>query len=152
MAIGVDAEDGGGVHADAVEGEQRQRGTGDSTPDEPASTPATDGEDETARRGEEAEEGEEGEEEEEETCGFCIFMKGGGCKDVFEAWSKCVDSERGKDDSDFTETCRDATIALRECMLAHKDYYQPLLDEEEREMEAKAEAEAEAEAVPDQGK
>lgn len=26
------------------------------------------------------------------------------------------------------------TIALRECMLAHKDYYQPLLDEEEKEM------------------
>ena len=23
------------------------------------------------------------EEEEEETCGFCIFMKGGGCKDAF---------------------------------------------------------------------
>lgn len=28
-------------------------------------------------------EGEE-EEEEEETCGFCIFMKGGGCKDAFD--------------------------------------------------------------------
>lgn len=26
------------------------------------------------------------------------------------------------------------TIALRECMLAHKDYYQPLLEEEEKEM------------------
>ena len=74
--------------------------------------------------------------EEEETCGFCIFMKGGGCKETFEAWSKCVDGERGKGDSDFTETCREATLALRECMLAHKDYYQPLLDEEEREMEA----------------
>ena len=72
----------------------------------------------------------------EETCGFCIFMKGGGCKEAFEAWSECVDSERDKDDSDFTETCRSATLALRECMLAHKDYYQPLLDEEEREMEA----------------
>jgi len=23
-------------------------------------------------------------EEEEESCGFCIFMKGGGCKDAFE--------------------------------------------------------------------
>lgn len=77
----------------------------------------------------------EEEEEEEETCGFCIFMKGGGCKEAFEAWSECVDSERHKDDSDFTETCRSATLALRECMLAHRDYYQPLLDEEEREME-----------------
>lgn len=45
-------------------------------------------------------------EEEEETCGFCIFMKGGGCKEQFEAWSKCVDSER-EADNDFTETCRD---------------------------------------------
>mmetsp|Transcript_15610 Transcript_15610/g.44472 ORF Transcript_15610/g.44472 Transcript_15610/m.44472 type:complete len:132 (+) Transcript_15610:91-486(+) len=81
---------------------------------------------------------EEEEEEEEETCGFCIFMKGGGCKEAFEAWSQCVDSERHKDDSDFTETCRSATLALRECMLAHKDYYQPLLDEEEWEMEAQA--------------
>lgn len=25
-----------------------------------------------------------GQNEEEETCGFCIFMKGGGCKDAFE--------------------------------------------------------------------
>lgn len=25
-----------------------------------------------------------GAEEEEETCGFCIFMKGGGCKEAFE--------------------------------------------------------------------
>jgi len=95
------------------------------------------------REGEEDVEGSDGSDgEEEETCGFCIFMKGGGCKEAFEAWSKCVDSERGKDDTDFTETCRDATIALRECMLAHKDYYQPLLDEEEREMEARSEADA----------
>ena len=45
--------------------------------------------------------------EEEETCGFCIFMKGGGCKEQFEAWSACVDTER-EADNDFTETCRDA--------------------------------------------
>ena len=68
---------------------------------------------------------------EEETCGFCIFMKGGGCKDAFEAWSQCVDAER-EHEGDFTETCKEATLALRECMLAHKDYYQPLLEEEER--------------------
>ena len=93
------------------------------------------------REGEEDVEGSDGSDrEEEETCGFCIFMKGGGCKEAFEAWSKCVDSERGKDDTDFTETCRDATIALRECMLAHKDYYQPLLDEEEREMDRQSQS------------
>lgn len=33
------------------------------------------------------------------------------------------------------------TIALRECMLAHKDYYQPLLDEEEKEMSRQEEDE-----------
>lgn len=32
------------------------------------------------------------EEEEEETCGFCIFMKGGGCKDAFEVGAlRCVE-------------------------------------------------------------
>ena len=93
------------------------------------------------REGEEDVEGSDGSDrEEEETCGFCIFMKGGGCEEAFEAWSKCVDSERGKDDTDFTETCRDATIALRECMLAHKDYSQPLLDEEEREMDRQSQS------------
>jgi hypothetical protein len=45
-------------------------------------------------------------EDEEETCGFCIFMKGGGCKREFEAWSQCVDSER-QAENDFTETCKD---------------------------------------------
>ena len=45
-------------------------------------------------------------EDEEETCGFCIFMKGGGCKQEFEAWSKCVDTER-QADNDFTETCKE---------------------------------------------
>lgn len=90
----------------------------------------------------EVEENKEEEEEEEETCGFCIFMKGGGCKEQFEAWSTCVDTER-EADKDFTETCREATIALRECMLAHKDYYQPLLDEEEKEMSQQDQLEAE---------
>jgi hypothetical protein len=55
----------------------------------------------------EVEKNKEEEEEEEETCGFCIFMKGGGCKEQFEAWSTCVDTER-EADKDFTETCREA--------------------------------------------
>lgn len=53
----------------------------------------------------------EEEEEEEETCGFCIFMKGGGCKEQFEAWSTCVDTER-EADKDFTETCREAVRCI----------------------------------------
>ncbi|KAG7667609.1 hypothetical protein Ndes2437B_g07621 [Nannochloris sp. 'desiccata'] len=84
--------------------------------------------------------------EEEETCGFCIYMKGGGCKDAFNAWSKCVDSER-EAGNDFTEECKDATLRLRECMLAHKDYYAPLLEEEEAEMEAARKTAAETAAV-----
>ncbi len=27
-------------------------------------------------------------------CGFCVFMKAGGCAEAFEAWSRCVDSAR----------------------------------------------------------
>lgn len=34
------------------------------------------------------------------------------------------------------------TLRLRECMLAHRDYYAPLLEEEEAEMEAARQAEA----------
>ena len=71
-------------------------------------------------------------EEEEETCGFCIFMKAGGCREAFvvrylwpvpavhelifrwasspdpqlQAWSDCVDRER-ESGGDFTEECRD---------------------------------------------
>lgn len=32
--------------------------------------------------------------EEKPECGFCIFMKAGGCAEAFEAWSRCVDSAR----------------------------------------------------------
>ena len=46
---------------------------GDAT--EASDAPARDGEAATPVEGEE--------EEEEETCGFCIFMKAGGCKDAF---------------------------------------------------------------------
>ncbi|KAK9812567.1 hypothetical protein WJX73_009474 [Symbiochloris irregularis] len=68
--------------------------------------------------------------EDEETCGFCIFMKGGGCKNEFTAWSSCVDSER-EAGHDFTEECYEKTTQLQSCMLAHKDYYQDLLYEQQ---------------------
>ncbi|KAK9861086.1 hypothetical protein WJX84_003553 [Apatococcus fuscideae] len=67
------------------------------------------------------------EEEEEETCGFCIFMKGGGCKNEFTGWEKCVDQAR-ETEQDFTEGCREQTQALQQCMLDNKDYYAPLLE------------------------
>jgi cytochrome c oxidase subunit 6b len=69
------------------------------------------------------------EEEEEEECGFCRYMKAGGCKQEFTAWSKCVDDNR-EGGKDFTEECRDATISLQECMLEHKDYYKDFLGED----------------------
>lgn len=34
------------------------------------------------------------EDEEEGECGFCVFIKGGGCKDSFIAWEKCVRSRK----------------------------------------------------------
>lgn len=75
--------------------------------------------------GEESKDGEE----DEETCGFCIFMKAGGCKETFDDWSKCIDTEREKG-SDYPSDCRDKTFALRECMLQNKEYYAPVLQDE----------------------
>lgn len=49
----------------------------------------------------------EDDDEENETCGFCKFMKGGGCRDAFVAWSGCVDRERDAG-GDFTEECKEA--------------------------------------------
>lgn len=72
----------------------------------------------------------EGEEEEEEgECGFCLFMKGGGCKDAFIEWEKCVE-EGEKNKEDIVEKCFQATAALKKCMEAHSDYYAPLLQAE----------------------
>jgi hypothetical protein len=52
-----------------------------------------------------AEAGKEGEEEGE--CGFCLFMKDGGCKEEFVAWEKCVeDAEAAGKKGDL---CHDAT-------------------------------------------
>lgn len=70
-------------------------------------------------------EGEQGEEEEEGECGFCLFMKGGGCKDQFIAWEKCVE-EGEVDKEDIAEKCYKVTSLLRECMDLHSDYYEPL--------------------------
>ncbi|GMH42982.1 hypothetical protein BSKO_10904 [Bryopsis sp. KO-2023] len=85
------------------------------------------------------------EEEEEETCGFCIYMKGGGCKQEFVAWMECVDREK-EGGGDYVEECIPPMQALRECMLANPDYYGPMLEEEENRMkEREAEEEGEGE-------
>jgi mitochondrial intermembrane space import and assembly protein 40 len=69
-------------------------------------------------------------EEEEETCGFCKYMKGGSCKDVFVAWEACVDKAK-ETDEDFVEVCYEATSALRDCMLKDPEYYGPMTGESE---------------------
>lgn len=71
---------------------------------------------------------EEGEEEEGE-CGFCLFMKGGGCKETFIEWEKCVE-ESEKKNEDIVEKCFQVTTALKKCMEAHSDYYSPILQAE----------------------
>ncbi|KAL8104633.1 uncharacterized protein LOC141676635 [Apium graveolens] len=80
---------------------------------------------------------EQDEEEEEGECGFCLFMKGGGCKDDFVAWEKCIE-EAEKNQEDIVDKCFEITANLKKCMEAHSDYYEPVL---------RAEKAAEAEAV-----
>ncbi|KAH7515985.1 hypothetical protein FEM48_Zijuj10G0086400 [Ziziphus jujuba var. spinosa] len=93
----------------------------------------------------------EGEDEEEGECGFCLFMKGGGCKESFEAWEQCmVDAEKNKED--VAQKCFEITGALKKCMEAHSDYYEPLLKaekaaEEEAIKELEREKEREAAAL-----
>lgn len=90
---------------------------------------------------------EEGDEEEEEgECGFCLFMKGGGCRDAFIEWENCIE-EAEKSKEDIVEKCFQATSALKKCMEAHLDYYEPILraekaanEEAVRELEKEAAA------------
>ncbi|XP_057415900.1 uncharacterized protein LOC130710591 [Lotus japonicus] len=71
------------------------------------------------------------EEEEEGECGFCLFMKGGGCKDSFIDWENCV-QEAEKNNEDLVEKCAQVTARLKQCMDAHADYYEPILRAEEQ--------------------
>lgn len=71
----------------------------------------------------------DGEEEEEGECGFCLFMKAGGCKENFVAWETCVD-EAEKNGDDIAMKCMEVTAALKQCMEAHADYYEPILNAE----------------------
>ncbi|EEF39968.1 uncharacterized protein LOC8281844 isoform X2 [Ricinus communis] len=69
------------------------------------------------------------EDNEEGECGFCLFMKGGGCKDVFIDWENCV-KEADLKEENVVNKCFEATSALRKCMQAHADYYDPILKAE----------------------
>ncbi|XP_047313252.1 uncharacterized protein LOC124916564 [Impatiens glandulifera] len=74
---------------------------------------------------------EEEEEEEEGECGFCLFMKGGGCKESFIAWEKCMEDAEKKNE-DVVVKCFEVTGALKKCMEAHNDYYDPIIRAEKR--------------------
>ncbi|KAG2631719.1 translation initiation factor IF-2-like [Panicum virgatum] len=102
-------------------------------------------------------EAEKGEEEEGE-CGFCLFMKAGGCKDAFVAWEECVEAAQ-KEGADMVERCHEATANLKACMDAHADYYAPVLQAEQAVNERAAaaakeepatDAEKKGEAAPQQ--
>ena len=103
-----------------------------------------------------SENAEEEEEEEEGECGFCLFMKGGGCKESFVAWEKCIE-EAEKNKEDIVDKCADITGALKKCMEAHPDYYEPILraekvaeDEAIKELEKEKEKEKEQEQEQEQ--
>ncbi|XP_027154008.1 neurofilament light polypeptide-like [Coffea eugenioides] len=93
-----------------------------------------------------------GEEEEEEgECGFCLFMKGGGCKDVFIEWEKCVEEGEAKNE-DIVDKCAEITGNLKRCMEAHADYYGPLLlAEKAAQEEARKELEKDKEKETEKG-
>ncbi|KAL3501450.1 hypothetical protein ACH5RR_035899 [Cinchona calisaya] len=87
----------------------------------------------------------EGEDEEVGECGFCLFMKAGGCKEEFMEWEKCV-QEGDENQEDIVEKCFEVTGKLRKCMEVHADYYKPLLDAEKAaQEEARKELEKEKE-------
>ncbi|RRT55585.1 hypothetical protein B296_00014486 [Ensete ventricosum] len=77
--------------------------------------------------------------EEEGECGFCLFMKGGGCKGAFVAWEKCM-QEAEKRDEDIFDKCSEAAGLLKKCMDAHPDYYEPILGAEKALADAAAAA------------
>ncbi|VAI36232.1 unnamed protein product [Triticum turgidum subsp. durum] len=53
-------------------------------------------------------------------------MKGGGCKEEFVGWEKCVEQAEAEGGY-VVERCHDATAALRRCMDKFPDYYEPIL-------------------------
>jgi len=85
--------------------------------------------------------------EEQGECGFCLFMKAGGCKDAFVAWEECVEAAQ-KEGADMVERCYEVTANLKTCMEAHADYYAPLLQAEQAINERAEAAAAAAEGEP----
>jgi len=141
-----DAREASGREAPRTDDDVDADATSTKAGDEREATPTT------GKSVEHKEGGGEGEgEEEEETCGFCKFMKGGACKDVFVAWEECVDSCRDKEGGDFVENCLNQTKLLKECMEENAEYYGIMLQAEEESLAAREEA-AEKASEDDQSK
>ncbi|KAM0871076.1 hypothetical protein ACQ4PT_039641 [Festuca glaucescens] len=64
-------------------------------------------------------------EEEQEECPFCLYMKGGGCKEEFVEWEKCVE-EADADGGNVAKQCGKVMAALGRCMENYPDYYTPV--------------------------
>uniref|UniRef100_A0A7C9CK73 GCK domain-containing protein n=1 Tax=Opuntia streptacantha TaxID=393608 RepID=A0A7C9CK73_OPUST len=72
--------------------------------------------------------------QEGEECQFCVLMKGGGCKDEFIAWQRCIqEAEETKEDA--VEKCFDVIVGLSKCVNAHSAYYEGVLRAEKALME-----------------
>ena len=73
------------------------------------------------------------------TCGFCEFMKGGPCREVFIQWEICVDKCNDVS-SDFVDECTTQTIQLKDCIDSNQEYYgvlnQPPPEEENKDSPA----------------
>ncbi|XP_047085544.1 uncharacterized protein LOC124696929 [Lolium rigidum] len=65
-------------------------------------------------------------EEEEEECPFCLYMKGGGCKEEFVEWEKCVEETEADDGGNVVKQCGKVMAALGRCMENYPDYYTPV--------------------------
>jgi hypothetical protein len=65
--------------------------------------------------------------EEEPECGWCKWMKAGGCSTPFQTWLVCVDGVKAQGREDV-EQCAAVMGPLWACMEANAAYYTPQLD------------------------
>ncbi|KAK1425772.1 hypothetical protein QVD17_21130 [Tagetes erecta] len=98
------------------------------TPDQNSTSPSPKTQ-ETQNQEQKQDQEQDQENEEEGECGFCLFMKGGGCKETFIKWENCIE-EGEKNKEDIVDKCFEATSALKKCMEANADYYGPILQAE----------------------
>lgn len=65
-------------------------------------------------------------------CSWCVFMKSGPCFKPFDLWQKCIlavnlgstDKLQNQVDADsFIKNCGEITLALKDCVDSHPEYY-----------------------------